>query len=91
MESNLARSLALSGKKAKARALAERLHGEGLAPYRSATIEAAMGENEGAVKSLKLALEVRDPWLVVMKVDPMIDAIRKDRRVRDIEKEVFRA
>lgn len=91
MESNLARSLALSGKRSEAKTLALRLQAEGLAPYRSATIEAAMGENEGAVKSLKHALEVRDPWLVVMKVDPMIDSIRKDRRVRDIEKEVFRA
>jgi hypothetical protein len=32
---------------------------------------------------------VRDPWLVVLKVDPMLDSIRRDRRIRAIEKEVF--
>jgi precorrin-6B methylase 1 len=90
MESNLARSLILAGKKKEGRAIAERLAREGLAFYRLATLEEAMGENEKAVIALEKAFQARDPWLVVLKVDPMLETARKDKRVREIEREVFR-
>lgn len=90
MESNLARSLALSGKRSEAATLADRLRAAGLAPYRCATIEVALGENERAIQSLGNSWARKDPWLVVMKVDPMINPIRKDHRVREIEREIFR-
>ena len=90
MESNLARSLALAGKTSDARALTERLSHSGLAPYRLATIEVALGENARAIALLERALSARDPWLVVLGVDPMLDAVRNDKRVRAIEKEVRR-
>ena len=90
MESNLARSLALAGRRSDAATLAERLSAEGLAPYRLATIQVALGENGRAIASLERAWSVRDPWLVVLKVDPMLEAIRSDKRIRAIEKEVWR-
>ena len=90
MESNLARSLALAGRRSDAAALAERLSTFGLAPYRLATIQVALGENGRAIASLERAWSVRDPWLVVLKVDPMLEAIRSDKRIRAIEKEVLR-
>ena len=89
MESNLARSLALAGKRAEAASLLERLRAEGLAPYRIATIETALGENAHAIRSIERAHALKDPWLVVLKVDPMLDAIRKDRRIVAIQKEVL--
>jgi serine/threonine-protein kinase len=89
MESNLATSLAASGKRAEAKEILEKLEKEGLAPYRIATIEAALGENSRAIASIERALAVRDPWLVVLKVDPMLDAIRKDRRIVAIQREVL--
>ena len=49
-----------------------------------------MGENGQAIASLERAWSVRDPWLVVLKVDPMLEAIRSDKRIRAIEKEVLR-
>ncbi len=91
MESNLARSLALAGKRSDALAMAERLGTEGLAPYRLATIDVALGENARAIASLERAWSVRDPWLIVLKVDPMLEAVRNDRRIQTIEKEVMRA
>jgi len=91
MEANLARSLALSGRRDEAREITNRLISLGLAPYRQATIEAAMGENEAAIGSLERALEAQDPWLIVLKVDPMLDTIRTDKRVRAIEEEVMHA
>ena len=90
MESNLVRSLVLAGKRSEARNLGDRLRSEGLAPYRLATIDVALGENAQAITSLERALSVRDPWLVVLRVDPMLDAIRNDRRVKAIQKEVLR-
>lgn len=90
MESNLARSLALSGKRAEAEAIAARLAAGGLAPYRLATIEVALGQKAQAIASLERAFAIKDPWLVVLKVDPMLDAIRKDKRVQSIEKAVLR-
>lgn len=90
MESNLARSLALAGKRSEASALGEKLGASGLAPYRLATILAALGENGQAVTMIERAWAERDPWLVVLKVDPMLDSIRADRRIRAIEKEVLR-
>lgn len=90
MESNLARSLALAGKRSEAKALGKRLAASGLAPYRLAAIHAALGENDQAIAMIERAWELRDPWLVVLKVDPMLDTIRGDRRIRAIEKEVLR-
>jgi len=90
MESNLARSLALSGRRRDAEGLRDRLVQEGLAFYRKAAIDVALGENETGIRAIERAFEARDPWLVVMKVDPMFEPIRKDRRVRAIEKEVVR-
>jgi DNA-binding winged helix-turn-helix (wHTH) protein len=90
MEANLARSLALSGKRKEAASICGRLVSEGLAPYRQSTIEVALGENERAIASIERAFSVRDPWLVVLKVDPMLDPIRSDRRIQAIEKEVLR-
>ncbi|HQZ16463.1 MAG TPA: winged helix-turn-helix domain-containing protein [Vicinamibacteria bacterium] len=89
MESNLARSLALAGKRSEAASLLERLRAEGLAPYRVATVETALGENARAIASIERAFALKDPWLVVLKVDPMLDAIRKDRRIVAIQKEVL--
>jgi adenylate cyclase len=90
MEANLARSLALSGARAEALAILTRLGAESLAPYLRATIETALGENERAIASIERAFALRDPWLVVLKVDPMLEAIRKDKRVQAIETEVLR-
>jgi DNA-binding winged helix-turn-helix (wHTH) protein/Tfp pilus assembly protein PilF len=89
MESTLAASLAARGSRAEAATLLEKLKGEGLAPYRVATIEAGLGENARAISSIERALAGRDPWLVVLKVDPMLDAIRKDRRIAAVQREVL--
>jgi len=89
MESNLARSLALGGKRTEAVELLAKLRAEGLSSYRLSTIEVALGENGQAITSLERALAARDPWLVVLKVDPMLDAIRKDKRIVAIGKEVL--
>lgn len=88
LDANLARSLALGGRHEEARDSLARLIANGLAPYRVATVEAALGENARAIASIERAYAIRDPWLVVLKVDPMLEAIQADSRIQLIEKAV---
>lgn len=76
IESNLARCIALAGRGEEARALLVRLESVGLAPYRAATVELALGNAAGALAALERGLSRRDPWMVWIGVDPMLDGLR---------------
>lgn len=89
MESNLARSLALAGRRDEARALRDRLAAEGLAAYRVAAIDLALDDRAGALDRLEEGLKRRDPWLVLLRVDPMFADLRDERRCRDVERAVY--
>lgn len=79
MAAVLARSLAVVGDVEAARAtLAEA--GEGASPYPRATVYAALGETDRALDLLEGAREARDPWLVWLAVDPMLEPLRRDPR-----------
>lgn len=91
MESNLARSLALALRRDEAREMRARLEANGLAPYRLAAIDVALGDRGGALDRLERALGDRDPWLVLLRVDPMFDDLRSEGRYRAIEQGVYRA
>ena len=69
----LARSLALAGRGDEARAL---LAGADAAPYQRATVHLALGETERALELLALAADRRDPWVVILPVDPMMRPLR---------------
>jgi hypothetical protein len=72
MEPVLARSLALAGRVDEARSL---LGGGGSAeasPYQAATVHLALGEGERALELLASAADRRDPWIVLLAVDPMM-------------------
>lgn len=88
----LARSLALAGRAADARAaLAE---AEKTAPhlssYQQATVHLALGRTARALDALERAGEQRDPWLVLLKVDPMLEPLRDHPRMRRLLGRVFR-
>jgi DNA-binding winged helix-turn-helix (wHTH) protein/Flp pilus assembly protein TadD len=70
----LARSLALAGRADEARALVAGL--ESASPYQAATVHLALGEAERALELLTAAADHRDPWIVILAVDPMIEALR---------------
>jgi DNA-binding winged helix-turn-helix (wHTH) protein/Flp pilus assembly protein TadD len=76
MESNLARCLALSGRSSEAEAGLARLESDGLSPYRVATVELALGRPERAMQALSRGLAERDPWMVWIGVDPMLEPLR---------------
>jgi len=83
----LARTLALVGRSREARSTLRGL-GRGSA-YQRATVEVALGEREKALASLSLACQEREPWVVWLKVDPMLDPLRGDPRFAELVGRVF--
>jgi TolB-like protein/Flp pilus assembly protein TadD len=93
MRAVLARSLALAGQRAEAKRLlaglerSTRLDHAG--SYANATVHLALGDTEKALACLEAATEERDPWLVWLKVDPMLDGLRRHRRFAALMRRVF--
>ena len=72
----LARSLALAGRAGEARAAVAEA---GVAsPYQTAAVHVALGEHATALELLGSAAERRDPWIVVLAVDPVLRPLRGD-------------
>jgi DNA-binding winged helix-turn-helix (wHTH) protein/tetratricopeptide (TPR) repeat protein len=84
----LARSLALAGDAAGAREQLESLEGGYVSSFQRATVHLALGEEERALDRLEAASEERDPWLVWLKVDPMLDPVRSHPRFVRLERKV---
>jgi len=92
MKAVLAWTLARAGRADEARArLAEIESGPGGAfAYQRATVLAALGEREAALTSLEQAAAARDPWSVLIGVDPMLDPLRGDPRLASLAARVRR-
>jgi TolB-like protein/lipoprotein NlpI len=57
------------------------------AAYQYATIYAQWGNNQKALEWLETALRLRDPGLVRLKVDPLLDPLRKEPRFQALLRE----
>ena len=88
----LARSLALAGHKAEAREVLDAAvkAAPHLSAYQQATVHVALGRSARALDLLERAGEERDPWLVWLKVDPMLEPLRTHPRLRRLLARVFR-
>jgi DNA-binding winged helix-turn-helix (wHTH) protein len=89
MRSNLARSLALAGRRDAAEDLLADLRTSGLGPYLLATVELALGREDRCLLELERGLESREPWLVCLHVDPALDPLRRNPRFQAVEKAVL--
>lgn len=70
---------------------ADREWGEGLA-YAYATLYTQWGDRLKALEWLETAMRLRDPWLVTLKTDALLDPLRHEPRFQAIERELnFRA
>jgi tetratricopeptide (TPR) repeat protein len=56
--------------------------------YQYATIYAQWGNLPKALEWLETALRLRDPGLVLVKTDPLLDPLRKEPRIHAIEREL---
>ena len=56
--------------------------------YQYATIYAQWGNRAKALEWLETALRLRDPGLVMLKTDPLMDPLRKEPRFQAIEREL---
>jgi DNA-binding winged helix-turn-helix (wHTH) protein/TolB-like protein/Flp pilus assembly protein TadD len=84
----LGHAYAASGQKAAAQNVLNELRDlQGrryVSPYTIAAIYAGLGETDQAFKWLEKADEVRDIWLMNLKVDPVFKALRADPRFPDL-------
>jgi tetratricopeptide (TPR) repeat protein len=58
------------------------------AAYQYATIYAQWGNRAQALESLETALRLRDPGLVYLKTDPLMDPLRKEPRFQAVMREL---
>ena len=84
----LAYGNAMAGKKDRARELLEKLNAgreSGLiVPYRVAAVHLALGDRDKAIEWLRTSYRERDNWMVQLKVDPVMDPLRKDPRFQEL-------
>ena len=58
------------------------------AAYQIAAVYASWGDTDHAINWLQTALRLRDPGLLVLKIDPQLDSVRSDPRFQSIEREL---
>ena len=88
----LGRGLALSGRKTEAlkilREMQERSKKEFVPSYSLATIYLGLGMKEEAVQHILKSYEEGSFYMIHLKVDPLLDSIRSDRRFVEVMKRV---
>lgn len=90
MKAVLARSMALSGRRDEASAIAAELDGlPYFSPYQRSTISLALGDRERALSDLERAREEQDPWLVWLAADPMLEELHRHPRFEAVRRRVF--
>lgn len=57
---------------------------EYVSPFHMATIYAAQGRSDRAIKCLRKAYKLRDQWLVLLNVEPRFALLRQDRRFKKL-------
>jgi serine/threonine-protein kinase len=91
MKPVLARSLALAGRVGDARALLAPEGRADVSPYQAATVHLALGETDRALELLAIAADERDPWIVILAVDPLLRPLRGNRDYEALVRRLQRA
>jgi hypothetical protein len=92
MAAVLARAEALAGRGDEARRILDALPsgpGGSASEYQRAAAELALGERALALARLETAAEAREPWMVLLRVDPMLRALHGEPRFEALVRRVF--
>lgn len=87
----LACAYALSGKKAEARQILEKLAAPGdrfVEPYLIANVHIALGDKDKGIEWLEKAYTARSNWLLWAKTEPKLDPVRGDARFANLLKKM---
>ncbi len=84
----LAQAYATAGRREEAKGVLKKLlageTSDPRLPYMVALVYAALGDADKAFESLETAFRVRDPTLVSLKTDPLLDSLRADARFENL-------
>ncbi len=87
-----ARAYALSGKRHEAEEKIEELRSlskkHTFRPYLIAVIYTSLAEKDMTFEWLEKAFEARDPYLIYLRVEPVLDRLRTDPRFADLLRRV---
>ena len=88
----LGHAYAVSGRRDEALAVVDQLieisKRRYISSYRVAVIFAGLGDKEQAFAWLDRAVDERDGWLIWLKLDPMVDPLRSDRRFNKLLRKI---
>lgn len=80
----LANALAVAGKREEAMKLLDTVEYVPWKAIGAALVYAGLGEKDEAFRSLEKAIELRAPFVIVLKVDPRFDSLREDPRFQNL-------
>ncbi len=84
----LAHALASAGQRDEAEVILNELSSMSneryVSPYWMGIVYAGLGEHDRAFESLRHALDLRDVWMLWLKVEPRFERIRRDGRFKDL-------
>jgi serine/threonine protein kinase len=76
----LANALAVAGKREEALKMLDRVENVPWRTFGAALVHTGLGENNEACRSLEKAIELRAPFVTLLKVDPRFDSLRQEPR-----------
>jgi serine/threonine protein kinase/tetratricopeptide (TPR) repeat protein len=84
----LGAAYAEAGRRAEARSVLAELNKltarRYVSPYHRAIIQLCLGERDAALELLEQSVAESEPWIVWLGVEPQFDALRSDKRFRDL-------
>ena len=80
----LANALAEAGKREEAFKLLDRVEYVPWRTFGAALVHTGLGEKDEAFRSLEKAIEIRAPFVILLKVDPRFDSLRQDPRFQNL-------
>jgi TolB-like protein/Tfp pilus assembly protein PilF len=80
----LAHALAVAGKREEAMKLLDTVEYVPWKTLGAALVHASLGEKDEAFRSLEKAIELRAPYVILLKVDPRFDSLRADPRFQGL-------